>query len=379
MRFSIEGYYPGNFGDVLMAGATIKLAETAVPNSRFFLPQRIPLPRDLVANPSRQIVWEKPNTQRLFFFGRRPNIGRSNRISETARSRSRTVVLYCCGYIFGDFWPVEWIEDLGRDLAALRRRGNKIVLMPQSFGPFEKPHIRQACLRALENVDLICARDEQSCRYVNDLSPDLPVTVSSDFTGVLRERDEAVTPQNRLCVVPNIKILERHGEGAKGPYFQLIFSICESVAKSRGCSIAILRHTAAQDDSVAAELAAFLAPLQAQFVDSPACYDARQFIAESRFVLSSRFHGLVNGLAHGVPCLAIGWTHKYDGILEIYDQKKYSLRAGSAEWDATVECFLKSEKDIRNTLRERQGSIEESIYAKLRQRIRDVARGPVSR
>ena len=74
MQFAIEGYDPSNFGDLLMAAASIKLANAAVPNSRFFLPRDIPLPPNVVPNAAKQISWGKPSARRYIFWGRRKNV-----------------------------------------------------------------------------------------------------------------------------------------------------------------------------------------------------------------------------------------------------------------------------------------------------------------
>jgi colanic acid/amylovoran biosynthesis protein len=375
MQFAIEGYDPSNFGDLLMAAASIKLANAAVPNSRFFLPREIPLPPEVVSNAAEQISWGKPNARRYLFWGR-PRSTRKYRISESTRSMSGSVVLYCCGYVFGDFWPRDWIEGLAEDFAALRRNGNKIVLMPQSFGPFERPELAEASLRALEHADLIWARDSESFAYAKKLAPSLPVAPLCDYTGALSETRETSYSANRICVVPNIKILEKYGDTAKTRYFDLISKICKLISGKNRCSIEILKHTATADNRIAAELAHVLAPLRAKLVEPLDCYDAKRFIANSRFLLSSRFHGLVNGLTQRVPSLAIGWTHKYDGILEMYGQQKYSLLPDAPRWDSIVEDFLNNETNIRAELGVRHASIEASIYPQISRAIANVASVP---
>ena len=378
MQFAIEGYDPSNYGDLLMAAASMKLANAAVPNSRFFLPRDIPLPPDIVPDPAEQISWGKPSARRYILWGRRKSI-RKYRVSEPARSMSGSVVLYCCGYIFGDFWPKDWIEGLAEDFAALRRNGNKIVLMPQSFGPFGRPELAEVSLRALENVDLIWARDSESFAYAKKLAPHLPVASLCDYTGALSEARETSYSENRICVVPNVKILEKYGDTAKGRYFDLISKICKLISEENRCSIEILRHTATADNRIAAELAHVLAPLRAKLIQPLDCYDAKRFIANSRFLLSSRFHALVNGLTQGVPSLAIGWTHKYDGILEMYGQQKYSLLPDAPRWDGIIEDFLNNETSIRAELGARQSSIEASIYPQISRAIADVATASSSR
>jgi polysaccharide pyruvyl transferase WcaK-like protein len=41
--------------------------------------------------------------------------------------------------------------------------------------------------------------------------------------------------------------------------------------------------------------------------------------------ISSRFHSLIAGLSQQVPILAIGWSHKYRELLQLFDLEEYCL------------------------------------------------------
>ena len=59
-------------------------------------------------------------------------------------------------------------------------------------------------------------------------------------------------------------------------------------------------------------------------------------------VISSRYHGLMSALSQGVPCIATGWSHKYQALLEDYGCTEYLLPLdGSIEQlDNMIETLI---------------------------------------
>ena len=51
-----------------------------------------------------------------------------------------------------------------------RRRGSKVILMPQAFGPYSDDAIRTAILCAVDNADLVMPRDSTSYRYLTEVT-----------------------------------------------------------------------------------------------------------------------------------------------------------------------------------------------------------------
>lgn len=42
-------------------------------------------------------------------------------------------------------------------------------------------------------------------------------------------------------------------------------------------------------------------------------------IKSSKFIITSRYHGLINGLSQGIPSLSTSWSHKYETLLAEYE------------------------------------------------------------
>jgi colanic acid/amylovoran biosynthesis protein len=57
-----------------------------------------------------------------------------------------------------------------------------------------------------------------------------------------------------------------------------------------------------------------------------------------RFLFGSRYHGLINGLTQGVPCVATSWSHKYDSLFQEYDCPEY-LVSDLSDFSKIQRCF----------------------------------------
>jgi colanic acid/amylovoran biosynthesis protein len=45
---------------------------------------------------------------------------------------------------------------------------------------------------------------------------------------------------------------------------------------------------------------------------------AKAELARAWLVVSSRYHGMLGALTSGTPCVVLGWSHKYVGLLRFY-------------------------------------------------------------
>ena len=51
----------------------------------------------------------------------------------------------------------------------------------------------------------------------------------------------------------------------------------------------------------------------------------KAIIGNSKLIISSRYHGLINALYQSVPVIATGWSHKYEALMNEYSLGDYLI------------------------------------------------------
>lgn len=229
-------------------------------------------------------------------------------------------VIDASGFAFGDQLGAKRSEDFARDVERWKRQGKKVVLLPQALGPFQNPQIRQSVASVLAQADLVYARDRESLAHCEALGAARGnLRLAPDFTSLVEVADVAdlQLPQQLACIVPNDRILEKLTAEESARYLPAL-ATCVAALRARGFEPCILLHDVGVDEGL-------VEPLQ-RSVPQPLpvlrAADPRRLkgiLGQAKVVIGSRFHALIGALAQAVPCLGIGWSHKYQMLFEDYD------------------------------------------------------------
>lgn len=229
------------------------------------------------------------------------------------------------GYQFGDPWGVEQAIGTVKRLRYCNRFGTKTLFMPQAMGPFTDPAFRYWIPRLIKESSLFYIRDKQSFEEVSRLYPVQDLLLQPDIAWSFNAGDISVEDiiakyeidkkKSTLCVTPNLRVYERHGE----EYLSLLLMIID-LAYARGYQIIVLGHElrVEQDKVDDRFLGRILKERRPTLIHVDEFLSARQvkkLIGLCDFVVSSRFHALIAAFSQMIPAIAIGWSHKYDGLL----------------------------------------------------------------
>ena len=78
----------------------------------------------------------------------------------------------------------------------------------------------------------------------------------------------------------------------------------------------------------------------------------REIIAHSEILVASRFHAMISALYKATPVLLVGWSHKYQEVLDMFELGKFALDYKTMTLEQLKSAFLEiqGQKDSIKTL-----------------------------
>jgi polysaccharide pyruvyl transferase WcaK-like protein len=356
MLIDIRGFNPENLGSCLMLLA-----------ARSRLAQAFPAARISVALGTDDLRLARQARERFGVIGRWPRRWKRLDVSwlgqvvpehmqnafAVTRDQDFRAVVDLSGFAYGDFWGAGKLQRrLGRDIAQLKREGRKVILLPQAFGPFKDGALAQGMRTVLENADLVFPRDRVSREFLSALDSSRPLEQFPDFTHEVPAVSAPDDPADGtyVCIIPNSKLTVGKDPAEVARYLDFFVAATHKLTRELRVDAVMLRFGGAEDAKLVETLMSRLDPKPRCFLVDDARH-AKGLIANSVATVSSRFHAIMSALGAGVPCLSVGWSHKYGEAMGEYDSAPYSLSIADLADPAALDAFV---DEVRaGTLRER--------------------------
>jgi len=328
----IAGAWLPNKGAELMAHATISALSRRIPGVRFCSAKQgndqvraaIGMP---VLRPPKSVKWLKKRRERF--------PAELQRTILRLERRAATHVIDVSGFAYGDYWGAIKAQSRAGMYVWL---GKPIYLVPQSFGPFTDEVLRREMRGILNDARVIAARDRLSLEYLETLECNRDIAVLPDITFGLDVSDRAVSAPDKpyACLVLNAMTVK---SGALDQDTLLaIYRDLARVIRDAGIEPVIVLHEPVADRTMSQALAE--ACDHPPIVELDDARDIKAFIGGSECVVTGRYHGLVNGLAAGVPSFAVGWSYKYKELLNEFECPEALFDGDPDRFVGTIEVFL---------------------------------------
>lgn len=242
-------------------------------------------------------------------------------------------VLDASGFAFGDKWGAEKAgKRSANHIEKWKQNGKKVILLPQAFGPFEDPKLEEKMQIILKHADLVFARDRVSFGFMDALKVGKDnLFLAPDFTNLVKGKvpHKYLSFDFDVAIIPNQKMLETNNAKDNEAYPVFLTQMIRLIQRQKRSPFFLI-HESKMDRAIAEDINKTLDhPIPIIHEEDPLV--VKGIIGKSKAVVTSRFHGLVSALSQNVPCLATGWSHKYEMLFEDYGYSEGLCQLGQPE------------------------------------------------
>ena len=276
------------------------------------------------------------------------------------------LILDISGFALSDQWGWRKSARVALYTNHAKAHNTPVIFLPQSFGPFEQRRTHFFSKRALAAASCIHARDLQSYDVVSHMlgssnqirrTPDLtiPVTVAPTVD---------VEP-GTVALVPNIRLTDMGGK-TEGEHVVQAFADLGRKLQRHGLRVVVAPHTTEQGDhDLSAQLAEKLNP-EAPVWEGIDAYTMKARLAACHLVVAARYHAAVAALSSGVPCIVVGWSHKYASLVEDFglDIEQHCVQASRLQAGNLYELavsILSEREPVSEILLDRTAKLSDDV------------------
>tara|TARA_R110000868_G_scaffold43633_3_gene146468 strand:+ start:67060 stop:68295 length:1236 start_codon:yes stop_codon:yes gene_type:complete len=365
----------GNKGAAAMLESSIHTLSTRIPGVRFTLFSMYPTEdREQNRYENLDIVPASPrqlgvtiNTLALLYRILPPLRGLLRRRSRAiAALASSSVLLDQGGITFTDGREKFLLYNVASILPALNVK-TPVFKCAQAVGPFENPINRRAAKTFLPKVATLTTRGRITHEYAESLGlgnllagADYAFSLEldgSEASSAAETIDLSFFDSGTVVGVSPSVVLQKKVDAAGGDYIANIVSFVDAMTAS-GRKVLIVPHSVRTGTDKTHNNDLPLCREIASRIDSPDSvlsldreYDSqvlRYLIGRCDFFVASRFHAMVSSLAMSVPTLVIGWSHKYEEVLEMFELSEWAFGHSALTPEYLLERFdaLVADRDV---------------------------------
>lgn len=231
-----------------------------------------------------------------------------------------------------------------------QRASEKLNLKINITRPYKicdlRPATREAFGRIVDAADLVFARDDISMEHAQEATgaPD-HVRQAPDFTNLVKpERTVQSDDAERVCVVPNQRMVEKAETPEEAAAYVPLIGRCIEAVEANGLQPVLLLH--GRDDAELADDIQEHVGRALPVHDESDPVELKRFLGESHLVIGSRFHALVGALSQGVPAVGTSWSHKYEMLFREYgcEDLLLSVHTEAEQVEACIEAAVGPER-----------------------------------
>jgi colanic acid/amylovoran biosynthesis protein len=263
---------------------------------------------------------------------------------------SQALVDISGGDSFTDLYGPRRFEGITLPKLTALENGVPLVLLPQTYGPFDTARCREIARKIVRGAACAWARDERSFVVLRELlGPDFdaskhrcgvdiafamtPCAPAAESVPAELERWLA-SPERRPVIGFNVSgLIYRHPVAAReqykfrADYRETVVAFLRRILRDSDARIALVPHVFGDRESDAKSCEAVVAALGSDAIGRilvvPGVFDATEIkwvISRLDWFCGMRMHSTIAALSTGVPTAAIAYSMKTRGVFESCDQ-----------------------------------------------------------
>lgn len=263
--------------------------------------------------------------------------------------------------------------------------GTPVVKYSQAMGTFRNPWNRFLAKWILPKLKLICARGQGTYDNLKEIGITENVKLCADgaFTmkddqawqEKVRERCEKDAFFAKDVAGLSISSVVQKKCGKMGIDYQQIMVDFITYLNQKGYGVLMIANAARihsekprNNDLMIGDAIFESLPDQTKvrwYHEEMDAEEIREYISRCKYLVASRFHAMIGALEKKVPVLLIGWSHKYQEVLDMFELGQYAADFSNLNMDSLRESFENFEKDeeiIREKLEKNHAQVMESSY-----------------
>ncbi len=288
-----------------------------------------------------------------------------------------------------DTWGIFFADTLGSNSFKSRMAegvsyilgkilGKKVVKYTADSGPFYSRWNRFfARLYFHYFIDLILARDETTKQEIINLGVRTPILVVPDTAFLLPVQETSATKQYAKLhkqgpvVGLSISYQARNRKSKNKSYLDVMAEFVAYLIERYNASVLLLPNELSKgqndDLKVAVEIDKKVSNDRCIVIKTNTllAQELKGIINQCDVMVACRYHSIVASLSLGIPTLAIGWHHKYEGVLKLFQQQERVCNIETLNIGDLIRQFedlWENREEIGNTIKHYLPGVKEKIF-----------------
>lgn len=224
------------------------------------------------------------------------------------------------GDSFTDIYTTKRLFKLSAFPLYARALGSRLVLLPQTIGPFRRRRSRLLARLYLSLSTAVMARDPKSADVAAELGRPVDLTATDVVFAIERPADIERGSQDVVVNVSGLLWAENShidAESYRAATRRLIDALLE-----RGREVTVLAHVVGATETGHDNDRTALAALRDEYGDRlsysvPAdLTEVRRLLASANVVVGARMHACLNALSVGTPAVPLAYSRKFKPLLD---------------------------------------------------------------